>query len=259
MPADPKQRIFDAHLHIIDPRFPLLPNQGYLPEPFTVEDYLDRTSMLDLAGGAVVSGSFQGFDQSYLLDALKRLGPSFVGITQLPSTVTDEEVLRLHTAGVRAVRFNLYRGGSEALDDLESLAFRVHDLARWHVELYVDSKDLPDLEPRLAALPKVVIDHLGMTRDSYPALLRLVEQGVKVKATGFGRVRLDVPAALREIATVDPSALLFGTDLPGTRAERPFEETDVDLIVETLGDALAERVLYENAASLYLREETQIR
>ena len=33
--------IFDAHCHIIDSRFPLVPNNGYLPEPFTVEDYLE--------------------------------------------------------------------------------------------------------------------------------------------------------------------------------------------------------------------------
>ncbi len=248
-------RVFDGHLHIIDPRFPLIPNQGYLPEPFTVRDYMERASVLDLAGGAVVSGSFQGFDQGYLLDALERLGPSFVGVTQLPTGVTDEEVLRLDEAGVRAVRFNLYRGGSESLDGLEHLAARVHDLAGWHAELYVDSKDLADLEPRLAALPKVAIDHLGMARDGYPALLRLVERGVKVKATGFGRVRLDVAEALGEIAAVDPGALLFGTDLPGTRAERPFEEADVDLIVETLGELLAERVLHENAVHWYLRGE----
>jgi predicted TIM-barrel fold metal-dependent hydrolase len=255
MPTVSRRRVFDGHLHIIDPRFPLVPNWGYLPEPFTVEDYLDRTSKLDLVGGAVVSGSFQGFDQSYLLDALERLGPSFVGVTQLPASVTDEEVLKLHAAGVRAVRFNLYRGGSEALDDLESLAFRVYELARWHAELYVDSKDLPELEERLAALPRVTIDHLGMTRDGYPALLRLVEKGVKVKATGFGRVGLDVPTALREISAVDPGDLIFGTDLPGTRAERPFEEADIDVIVETLGDSLAKRVLYENATSWYLRED----
>lgn len=255
MPAAPRQRVFDGHLHIIDPRFPLVPNRGYLPEPFTVEDYLARTSTLDVIGGAVVSGSFQGFDQSYLLNALERLGPSFVGVTQLSATVTDEEVLKLHEAGVRAVRFNLYRGGSRDLDDLESLAFRVHELAGWHAELYVDSKDLPELEPRLAALSRVAIDHLGMTRDGYPSLLRLVEKGAKVKATGFGRVGLDVPTALREIADVDPESLIFGTDLPGTRAERPFEETDVDLILETLGDARASRVLHENATSWYLREE----
>jgi predicted TIM-barrel fold metal-dependent hydrolase len=252
-----KRRVFDSHLHIIDPRFPLIPNRGYLPDPFTVRDYVERTSTLDLAGGAVVSGSFQGFDQSYLIDALDRLGSRFVGVTQLPPAVTDEEVLRLHEAGVRAVRFNLYRGGSGSLDDLESFGLRVHDLAGWHVELYVDSKDLPGLEPRLVALPKVAIDHMGMTRDGYPALLRLVERGAKVKATGFGRVRLDVPAALRDIAAVDPDALLFGTDLPGTRTRRPFEEADISLIVDSLGEPLAERVLHQNATSWYARGEPQ--
>ena len=77
-----------------------------------------------VVGGAVVSGSFQGFDQSYLLDALDQLGPSFVGVTQLPPSVTDEEVLALDAAGVRAVRFTLARGGSL---DVE-LALRVYEL-----------------------------------------------------------------------------------------------------------------------------------
>ena len=253
MPAATR-RVFDGHLHIVDPRFPLVSNQGYLPEPFTVEDYLSRTSKLNLTGGAVVSGSFQGFDQSYLLDALERLGPSFVGVTQLPVTVTDEEVMRLHEAGVRAVRFNLYRSRSGVLGGLESLTFRVHELGGWHAELYVDSKDLPELEPRLTALPKLTIDHLGMTRDGYPALLRLVERGARVKATGFGRVGLDVATALWEISDANPEALIFGTDLPGTRAERPFEEADIDVIVETLEEPLADRVLHKNAINWYLQE-----
>jgi predicted TIM-barrel fold metal-dependent hydrolase len=248
-------QVFDGHLHIIDPRFPLEPNRGYLPDSFTIEDYLERTRTLDVVGGAVVSGSFQAFDQGYLIDALERLGPSFVGVTQLPATVTDEEVLRLHAAGVRAVRFNLYRCGSEGLDQLERLALRAHDLAGWHAELYVDSKDLPELESLLTALPRVTIDHLGIMRDGYTALLRLVGRGVKVKATGFGRVRLDVPEALREIAAVDPGALIFGTDLPGTRAERPFEEADIDLIVEALRLPLADRVLRRNALDWYMRWE----
>ena len=55
--------VFDAHLHIIDPKHPLVENNGYLPDPFTVEDYLMRISGLGIAGGAVVAGSFQGFDQ----------------------------------------------------------------------------------------------------------------------------------------------------------------------------------------------------
>src|SRR5579864_5054221 len=132
---------FDSHMHIIDPRFPLIPNQGYVPAPFTVADYRARTAAFDVAGGAVVSGSFQGFDQTYLVEALRRLGPTFVGVTQLPATVSDEEVLALDAAGVRAVRFNARRGGSESLEHLEDLGRRVHDLAGWHVELYVDSRD----------------------------------------------------------------------------------------------------------------------
>ena len=63
-------KMFDSHFHIIDKRFPLVPNNGYVPEEFTCEDYLKKTSAYELCGGAVVSGSFQAFDQSYLIDAL---------------------------------------------------------------------------------------------------------------------------------------------------------------------------------------------
>ncbi|TFI05303.1 2-pyrone-4,6-dicarboxylate hydrolase, partial [Kocuria rhizophila] len=76
-----EQRVFDSHLHIIDPAHPLVENRGYLPEPFTVADYRRRVSGLGIAGGAVVSGSFQGFDQGYLIEALRALGPGFVGVT----------------------------------------------------------------------------------------------------------------------------------------------------------------------------------
>lgn len=65
-------------------------------------------------GGAVVSGSFQGFDQDYLVAALKELGPSYVGVTQLPFSVSAEEILRLHRGGVRAIRFNFKRGVRKA-------------------------------------------------------------------------------------------------------------------------------------------------
>jgi hypothetical protein len=83
-----------------------------------------------------------------------------------------------------------------------------------------------------------------MHADGLPALLRLARHGVKVKATGFGRVDLDVPSVLRTVATVAPTALLFGTDLPGTRARRPFERADLDLVVgETAPAAVADNAL----------------
>jgi len=230
--------LFDAHFHVIDPRFPLVPNRGFVPEPFTVADYRRSTAHLGVTGGAVVSGSFQAYDQTYLLDALTQLGEGFYGVANIPPGISDEEVLALAGAGVRAWRLNLVRGGDAAQ---LALAPRLRELAGWHLEVYVDGDDLPDLD-----LPDdVVLDHLALS--NLPAVLRLVERGARVKASGFARTRHDVPRALRAIASVNPAALLFGTDLPGTRAPRPFTDADLELVRECAG----ERALYDNARAVY--------
>lgn len=196
--------LFDAHFHIVDNRFPLTPNNGYLPDMFTVEDYINRMKVYNLVGGAVVSGSFQAFDQRYLVDALKWLGPSFAGVTQLPATVTDEELIALNRAGVAAVRFNLKRGGSEDVSQLENMAMRVFDVVGWHVELYVDAGELAGLYPVLLKLPAVSIDHLGLARAGLPILLKLAEHGVRIKASGFGRVDFAVGAVLKDLFRANP-------------------------------------------------------
>ena len=82
--------VFDAHLHIIDPCFPVVANQGYVPDPFTAADYRAVTAGLNVTGGAVVAGSFQlrgpgpltspadvrgPGPLSWVFDALERLGP----------------------------------------------------------------------------------------------------------------------------------------------------------------------------------------
>ncbi|MFB7499853.1 amidohydrolase family protein [Streptomyces sp. NPDC056161] len=247
----PQHPVFDAHLHIIDPRFPLIENDGYRPAAFSVDQYRERVTGLGIRGGAVVSGSFQGFDQSYLRDALARLGPTYAGVTQVPATVTDEEITELDAAGVRAVRFNVRRGGSATLDELDRLARRVHDVAGWHIELYIDARTLPDLASTLAALPAVSIDHLGLHRDGLRNLLRLVEKGVKVKATGFGRVDLDPAEVMTAIVKTNPAALMVGTDLPSTRARRPFVDEDFNLVAETVGEEHLDAVLWGNAAAFY--------
>ena len=246
-----KQKYFDCHFHIIDKNFPVVANQGFMPDAFTAEDYLKRVQAVDLCGGAVVSGSFQEFDQSYLYHALKVLGPTFVGVTQVPQTISDEELKKLDAAGVRAVRFNIKRGGSEDVRHLEQFARRVHKLVGWHTELYVDSAELSGLFDTLVSLPAVSIDHLGLSKAGFPTLLKLVEKGVQVKATGFGRVDFDVRPALTDLYAANPKALMFGTDLPSTRAPRPYQDEDYDLVLETLGEEKAADVFYKNAIVFY--------
>lgn len=244
--------LFDAHLHIIDPAYPLIANQGYLPPYFSVDHYREAIAGLDIQGGAVVSASFQGLDQTCLLAALAVLGPAYVGVAQLPFSVSDAELQRLHVGGVRALRFNWHRGGGVEIAPCLAMARRVHALLGWHVELYVDAVALASCRAVVAQMPVVSIDHLGLSKAGLPDLLWLVEQGVRVKATGFGRVDFDdVMETLRCIDAVDPRALMFGTDLPSTRAPRPFRREDVRLIEEALGAEAARRVCWHNARAFY--------
>ena len=204
--------LFATHFHIIDFRFPVQENQGFMPPSFPVDAYQERTRDLGITGGCVVSGSFQGFDTACMLDALARFGPTFVGVIQIPASVSDEEIRRLDAA----------------------------------------ARDLEPIEATLAALPAVSIAHLGLSRAGFPTLLRLAEKGMKVKTTGFGRVvDLDVPSALRDLAKANPDCLMFGTDLPSQRAKRPFLPSDIDLIRETLDRSLWNKVFRENALAFY--------
>lgn len=245
--------IFDAHCHIIDPEFSLIENQGFFPGPFSVNDYRDQTQALDIQGGVVVSGSFQGEDTTYLSACLKLLGPSFVGVAQLSGTVTDKEIKRLHTVGVRAVRFNLKRGGCLSIEAIERLAHRVYDLCQWHAEFYIDSVSLMHFEKNLLSLPVISIDHLGLSCASLPIVYRLAEAGCRVKATGFGRVDFDPLPVLKKLHAINEACLLFGTDLPSTRASVRFSDKDIALIVDNFTPDEVHRIMYQNAYEFYNR------
>ncbi len=198
-----------------------------------------------------MSGSFQAFDQSYLIAALMELGSSFVGVTQLRAIASDNEIIQLNNAGVRAVRFNLKRGGSEQVSHLSLMAKRVYELVGWHVELYVDSKELPDLYDVLIELPSVSIDHLGLSRSGLKLLIKLAEKGVRIKATGFGRVSFEIKNVLQDLYSANPKSLMFGTDLPSTRAARPYSDDDFLLVIDALGEDGAADVFSRNAIDFY--------
>ena len=251
-------RLFDCHCHIIDHRFPVIANQGYTPPHFPLDVYRARAALLRVEGGAVVSGSFHGFDQTYLRAALQKLGNGWVGVTQVPSDFPDKDIVELESLGVRALRFNLFRGRIDGVDDVVSLARRAHAAAGWHAEIYADAATLAPHVAALSKLPRIVIDHLGMTEAGLPVVLDLVRAGAKIKATGFGRVKMDVASAIERIAKVNPAALMFGTDLPSTRAERPFSVDDISLIERVLGAQLAAKVYWDNAVELYRPPGTEL-
>ncbi|GJM29254.1 MAG: 2-pyrone-4,6-dicarboxylate hydrolase [Cyclobacteriaceae bacterium] len=244
-------KIFDAHFHIIDPRFPLVSNHGYLPPVFTVDDYSGKMQAFNAVGGAVVSGSFQGFDQEYLIHTLEALGDNYFGVANIPLDLDDFELDRLNRAGVRAIRANLKRGGPEQVKNLKYLSKKLYDQFDWHTELYIESESLDGLMSVLKTLPAFSIDHLGLTKARLDDVYRCVELGAKVKSTGFGRIDFDPIPVMKKIMEINPTALLFGTDLPSTRAKVPFSERDIELIEQNFEIDEQRQIFYKNAISWY--------
>ncbi len=247
-------KIFDSHFHIINPKFPLVENNGYLPPNFTAENYQEKIIGLGIVGGAIVSGSFQRFDQEYLLDSLNILGLNYFGVANIPISVSINELERLNKSNICAVRFNIKRGGSERLENLVELSNRLFDNYGWHTELYVDSNDLKELKTILQQIPKFSIDHLGLSKAGLTELYYWAEKGVKIKATGFGRVDFNPISVMKKIYSINPNSLMFGTDLPSTRAKTPFSVKDLKLIQDNFSDNERKQIFYKNAIEWYRKK-----
>jgi predicted TIM-barrel fold metal-dependent hydrolase len=244
--------VFDAHFHVFD--HPMPGDRGFVPEPFRVADYRARAAALGVVGGVVVAGSMEGADPAPLLAAARALGPGFVVVAQVGPAMDEAGLAALAKCGVRGLRYNLWRGVWSSPSAAAEHAARAAAAAGLHAQVYADAAALTPVVGALGRLPAgLVIDHLGMTEAGLPVVLDLVGAGAKVKASGFGRVELGVERALERIAARDPTALMFGTDLPSVRARRPFAPDDVALVERVLGGGDAARaVLHDNAAAFYL-------
>jgi predicted TIM-barrel fold metal-dependent hydrolase len=231
----------------------LVENNGYLPPEFTVENYKEKVENYGIVGGAIVSGSFQKFDQEYLVDSLKSMGKNYFGVANIPIGMNKSELERLNQSNIRAVRFNLKRGGSESLGNLVELSNRLYERYNWHTELYIDSKDLKGLKTTLEQIPKFSIDHLGLSETGLGDLYYWAEKGVKIKATGFGRLDFNPINIMKKIYSINPNSLMFGTDLPSTRAKTPFIFDHLKMINDNFADSEKKRILYQNAVNWYGR------
>lgn len=243
--------IFDTHFHIIDHRFPINENNGFIPGEFKLAEYLHWTDILDIRGGVIIPGSYHGFDNAHIIQSIKEIGNDYIGIAQLKSNVSDDVLFALDRAGIRGLRFNVKRGIYSDPREMLSFAQRVYELLKWHVEIYPGPGFIDDNLTILTKFPSLSIDHLGVSSDNFSALLRLVQKGVMVKASGFGRVDFDVRKALKQVVDVNPVSLMFGTDLPSTRTFSSFRPENILMIKNIFDDETSDRILYKNALSFY--------
>jgi predicted TIM-barrel fold metal-dependent hydrolase len=267
----------DTHAHVFGPasRFPYAEDRSYTPPDAPLEKYLRMLDTLGFGRGALVQGSAHGRDNSAMLDALERHPDRLRGVAVADENVSLVELRRWSALGVRGLRFNHffrdgqlhYRGGVP-LTSAQKLAPVLRGLD-WHLQLWIDVKDLPDTIPILKAIGlPVVIDHMGRTdaragtgTPGFQSLLRLLgEGGCWVKLSGAHRLSTqapDYPDARpfhEALVRANPERLIWGTDWPHPRmeAEMPDAGHLLDLFNAWTPDAaVRRRILVDNPAGLY--------
>ena len=267
----------DTHSHVFGPatRFPYADDRSYTPLDAPLEKYLAMLDAVGFARGALVQGSAHGCDNSAMLDALERRPDRLRGVAVADETVPAVELRRWDKLGIRALRFNhFFRGGQlhyrggVTLENAKKLAPLMKDLS-WHMQLWIDCKDLPDTIPTLKeiGLP-VLIDHMGRTdaragtrTPGFQSLLRLVgDGGCWVKVSGAHRLSTqapDYPDARpfhEALVRANPDRLVWGSDWPHPRIEGEMPDAGklFDLFCEwTPDEAVRKCILVDNPAKLF--------
>ncbi|MBP0456933.1 amidohydrolase family protein [Streptomyces montanisoli] len=275
----------DAHCHVFGPGadFPYAPERKYTPCDASSEQLFALRDHLGISRNVVVQATCHGADNRAMLHAVEASGGRARGIATVREDVTDAELARLDAAGVRGVRFNFLRRLVDASprDELAAVARRIAPLG-WHIVLYFEAADLPELEDFFASLPTpLVVDHLGRPDVTQPVggpqfsrFLRFVERGdVMVKVTCPERLSVTGPAALdgerhpyadvvpfaRRVVEEFPDAVLWGTDWPhpNLRDHMPDDGLLVDYVplVARTGEQ-RHKLLVANPMRLYWPDES---
>ena len=162
----------DAHCHAFGPGhlFPFAPERKYTPCDASYEQLFALRDRLGFDKNVIVQATCHGADNSAMIDALSRSAGRARGVATVRRDITDQELERLHTAGVRGVRFNFVKRLVDFTpkEELLEIAHRIKSLG-WHIVIYFEAVDLPELWDFFTALPtNVVVDHMGRPDVSLP-------------------------------------------------------------------------------------------
>jgi 2-pyrone-4,6-dicarboxylate lactonase len=271
----------DAHCHVFGPgrRFPYASERKYTPCDATRAELFALRDHLGFARNVVVQATCHGADNSAMVDACRASGGRARGVATVKRGVGDDELRRLHDAGVRGVRFNFVKRLVDFTpkDELMEIAGRIQKLG-WHVVIYFEAADLPELWDFFTALPTtVVVDHMGRPDVSKPIdgpefslFLKFMRDHANVwsKVSCPERLSLSGPPALngeqrayrdvvpfaRRVVEEFPDRVLWGTDWPhpNLKDHMPDDGLLVDFIphIATTPE-LQRKLLADNPMRLY--------
>ena len=269
-PAERHPGATDTHLHIYEPGFPLNPAVPARMEPAAgLAEYRREMTRLGLSRAVIVQPSAYGTDNTCTLAAMAALGSAARGVAILPEDVTDAEISRLGSLGMRGLRCLLdLPGGMMDWDRTKRMAPRFAERG-WHLDLQFAGREFPDRLEALQSLPgTLVIDHMGKFAGALdtdgPAiagLLSLLDTGrvwVKLSAP-YHADRAGPPGYddVRGLGTIlaahAPDRCLWGSNWPHPgRTPRADNALLLALLSTWAPDAgLRRRILVANPARLY--------
>jgi len=268
----------DAHCHVFGPgdMFPYAPERKYTPCDAPKEKLWALRDHLGFARNVIVQATCHGADNAALVDALEDAGNRARGVATMRRDVDDEELILLDAAGVRGVRFNFVRRLVDRLphDTLVGIARRVRPLG-WHLEIYLESKDLPELHDFIASLPAtIVFDHMArpdvtqsLHGGTFDLFMKLLDDNDNMWAKVSCPDRLtisgppgydDVVPFARRVVEAFPDRVLWGTDWPhpNLKSHMPDDGRLVDWIPKiAVTEELQRKLLVDNPMRLYWPEE----
>lgn len=275
----------DAHCHVFGPGavFPFAPERKYTPCDASKEQLYALRDHLGFARNVVVQATCHGADNRAMVDAVRSAGGRARGVATVRRDITDAQLAELDRAGVRGVRFNFVKRLVDFTpkDELLEIAGRIAPLG-WHVVIYFEAVDLPELWDFFTALPTVVVvDHMGRPDVAEPVdgpqfelFVRFMAQNPNVwsKVSCPERLSLSGPPALdgepaayrdvvpfaRRIVETFPDRVLWGTDWPhpNLKDHMPDDGLLVDFVPHiAVTPDLQHRLLVDNPMRLYWPEE----
>jgi len=139
-PSKPQFRLppgaVDAHCHVFGPgaEFPFAPERKYTPCDASKEQLFALRDHLGFARNVIVQATCHGADNRALVDALGHSNGLARGVVTVRRNITDRDLLELHAAGVRGVRFNFVKRLVDFTpkDEMMAIAARIAPLG-WHV------------------------------------------------------------------------------------------------------------------------------
>lgn len=269
----------DSHAHIFGPyaQYPLDEERSYTPVENGVERFIWHLDRLGVKRGVMVTASACGTDNSSVLDAIGKHPDRLRGIAVCDDTVALTTLQSWCAAGIKGLRFNLYRLNGKTvykngvgLETLEALAPMMRELGL-HAQIWVHAPDLPELAPRLEELKiPLVVDHmgrmnasLGVDNPGFQKLCAMLAQGsVWTKISGADRNTnekgryYDIDAYAKAVFKANPEHIVWGTDWPHINYFKDADVPNDGVLLNTLHRWLPDekdltRVLVSNPAKLY--------